>query len=72
MRLFPKNMDGILLLRRKSCTRNIKFSKSTPDAKPQNFVDISGAQKPTWAKFWEFEFFHLKRRIIQVRRLYRY
>ena len=59
-------MDGILLLRRKSCIRNIKFkiywlSKSIPAAKPQNFVDISGAQKPTWAKFWEFEFFHLKR-----------
>ena len=43
-------MDEILLL--------VKFkiywvTKSIPAAKSQNFVDISGAQKPTWAKFME-------------------
>ena len=32
-------------------------SKSVPAAKSQNFVEISGAQKPTWAKFLEFDFF---------------
>ena len=31
--------------------------KSIPAAKPQSFVNISGAQKPAWAKFWEFGFF---------------
>ena len=38
------------------------MSKLIPAAKSQNFVDISGAQKPTWAKFLEFDFFfYLKR-----------
>ena len=32
-------------------------SKSIPAAKSQNFADFSGAQKPTWAKFLEFDFF---------------
>ena len=36
-------------------------SKSIPAAKFQNSADISGAQKPTWAKFLEFDFFYLKR-----------
>ena len=60
-------MDGIPLFGQKSCIQD-KFriywaSKSMPAAKPQIFVDISGALKPTrWAKFWEFVlFFHLKR-----------
>ena len=35
-------------------------SKSIPAAKSQNFVDISGVQKPTWAKLLEFDFFYLK------------
>ena len=55
-------MDGILLLGQKSWIWDIKFkiylvSKSIPAAKSQNFVDNSRAQKPTWAKFLEFEFF---------------
>ena len=59
-------MDGILLLGQKSCIRDIKFkiylaSKSIPAAKSQNFVDISGEQKPTWAKCLAFGFFYLKR-----------
>ena len=59
-------MDRILLLGQKSCTRDIRFKiywvpKSIPAAKYQNFVDISGAQKPTWAKFLELRFFYLKR-----------
>ena len=29
-------------------------------AKSQNFVGILGAQKPTWAKLLEFDFFYLK------------
>ena len=36
-------------------------SKSIPAAKFQNSADISGAQKPTWAKFLEFDFFYLER-----------
>ena len=56
----------ILLLEQKSCIRDIKFkiygvSKSIPAAKSQNFVHISRALKPTWAKFLEFNFFYLKR-----------
>ena len=56
-------MDRILLL---ECIRDIKFkiywvSKSKPAEKPPNFVDISGAQKPIWAKFLEFDFFYQKR-----------
>ena len=48
-------MDGILLLGQKSWIWDIKFkiylvSKSIPAAKSQNFVGISGAQNPTWAK----------------------
>ena len=59
-------MDEILLLGSKSCIWDVKFkvywvSKSIPAAKSQNFVDISGAQKPIWAKFLEFEFFYLER-----------
>ena len=59
-------MHGILLLGQKSCIWDIKFkiywvSKSIPAAKQQNFVNISGAQKPTGTIFWEFEFFYLKR-----------
>ena len=59
-------MIETLLLGQKSCIRDISFemyevSKSIP-AKSQNFVDISGAQKPTWTKFLEFDFFfNLKR-----------
>ena len=34
----------------------------------KNFADISGAQKPTWAKFLEFDFFISKDKAI----LYRY
>ena len=41
-------------------------SKSVPAAKSQNFVEISGAQKPTWAKFLEFDF------LSEKTRLYRY
>ena len=46
----------------KSCIQDIKFkiysvSKSILAARAQNFVSISGAQKPAWAKFLEFEFF---------------
>ena len=52
-------MDKILLLGQKSCIWDITFkiywvAKSIPAAKSQYFVDISGAQKPTWAKFLEF------------------
>ena len=59
-------MDGILLFEQKSCIWDIKFKiygvpKSIPAAKFQNFVDISVVQKPTWAKFLEFDFFYLKR-----------
>ena len=55
-------MDGMILLGRISCIRDITFniywvSKSTPAAKSLNFVDISGAQKPTWAKLLELGFF---------------
>ena len=64
MRLFPENIDGILLLGRKSCIWNVKFkiywvTKSIPAAKSQNFVDILGAQKLTLAKFLDFVFFFL-------------
>ena len=38
-----------------------EVSKSILAANSQNFVDISGAQKPTWAKFLEFDFCYLKR-----------
>ena len=60
-------MDGILLLGLKSYIRDINLkiycvSKSIPTAKSQNFVDISEAQKPTWAKVLEFDFFYLKRK----------
>ena len=62
-------MDRILLL---ECIRDIKFkiywvSKSKPAEKPPNFVDISGAQKPIWAKFLEFDFF-----LSEKTRLHRY
>ena len=65
-------MDGILLLGLKSYIRDIKLkiycvSKSIPAAKSQNFVDISGAQKPIWAKVLEFDFF-----LSEEKRLYRY
>ena len=55
-------MDGIVSLGRKSCVYYIKLkiylvSKSIPVAKSQNFIAISGAQDPTWAKFLEFDFF---------------
>ena len=43
------------------------MSKSTPAAKSQNFVDNSRAQKPTWAKFSEFEFY-----LSEKTRSYRY
>ena len=54
-------MDGVPLLGQNSCIWDIEFkicqvSKSIPAAKSQNIV-ISGIQKPTWAKFWEFDFF---------------
>ena len=42
-------------------------SKSIPAARSQKFVNISGAQKPTWAKFLEFEFF-----LPEKTRLHRY
>ena len=67
-------MGGIILLGRKSCIQNIKFniywvSKWIPAEKSQNFVDISGAQKPTWAKFLKlkFDFF-----LFEETRLHRY
>ena len=49
-----------------SCIWDIKFkiyvvSKSVSAAKSQNIFDISEAQKPTWAKFLEFNFFYLKK-----------
>ena len=55
-----------------SCIWDIKFkiyvvSKSVSAAKSQNIFDISEAQKPTWAKFLELNFFYLKKT-----RLYRY
>ena len=55
-----------------SCIWDIKFkiyvvSKSVSAAKSQNIFDMSEAQKPTWAKFLEFNFFYLKKT-----RLYRY
>ena len=48
----------------KSCIQDIKFkfywvSKSIPAAKSQDSVDISGAQKPRWAKLLEFDFFFI-------------
>ena len=63
-------MDGMLLLRRKSCIQDIKFkiywvSKSIPAAKSQNFVDISVAQKHTGTKFLEFEFFSSEKTRLQ-------
>ena len=56
--------DGILLLGWKSCIQDMKFkicqvSKSIPAAKSQNFVNISGAHKPTWAKFFGIWFFFM-------------
>ena len=56
----------------KSCIQDIKFkfywvSKSIPAAKSQDSVDISGAQKPIWAKLLEFDFF-----LSGKTRLYRY
>ena len=53
----------------KSCIWDILFtmyevSKSIIAAKSQNYVDSSGAQKPTWAKSLEFDFFNLKRQDI--------
>ena len=61
-------MDGILLLEQKSCIRDINFriywvSKSIPAAKSQNFINILGAQKPTWTNFLEFDFLFEKTRI---------
>ena len=55
-------MDGILLLGQKSLIWDITFkiyqlSRSIPAAKSQNFVNVSRAQNPTWAKFLEFDFF---------------
>ena len=37
------------------------MSKSIPAAESQNFVDTLGPQKPTWTKFFEFEFFLSKK-----------
>ena len=59
-------MVETLLLVQKSCIWDIMFrmyevSKSIPAAKSQNFVNISRAQKPIWAKILEFEFFCVKR-----------
>ena len=53
----------------KLCIWDILFtmhevSKSIVAAKSQNYVDSSGAQKPTWAKSLEFDFFNLKRQDI--------
>ena len=39
-----------------------------PAAKFQNFINISGTEKPTWAKFLEFDFFIY---ISEKTRLYR-
>ena len=57
-----QNMAGTLVLGQKSWIWDIlvkicKVSKSIPAIKSQNFVNISGAQKHTWAKFLEFDFF---------------
>ena len=65
-------MDGILLLGLKSCIWDIKLkiycvSKSIPAAKSQNFVDISGAQKPIWATIFGIWIF-----LSEEKRLYRY
>ena len=63
----------MLYLGRKSCIWNIKskiyqVSKSIPAAKfCQNFVDILGGQKSTWANFLEFGFF-----LSEKKTLYRY
>ena len=35
-------------------------------AKSQNFVGILGAQKPTWAKLLEFDFFIWKHKAIEI------
>ena len=56
MRLFPQNMNGILLLGWKSCFQDVKFqiywvSKSIPAVKSQTFVDNSGAEN-----FWNLIF----------------
>ena len=55
-------MDEILMLGQKSCIQDIELkiywmSKSITATKSQKFFYISGAQKLTWAKFLEFEFF---------------
>ena len=36
-------------------------------AKSQNFVDFSGAQKPTLAKFLEFDFFLTENNITRIK-----
>ena len=41
---------------------NIYLVSKSLAAKPQNFVDISGAQKTTWGKFGDFDFFYLKKK----------
>ena len=62
-------MVGTQLLGQKSWILDISFkmyevSKSVPAAKSQNFVNISGVQKPTWAKFWECDFFIWKDKVM--------
>ena len=58
-------MVGAVLLGQKSCIWDMfkmyEVSKSIPAAKSQIFIDISGAQKPKWAKLLEFVFLYLKR-----------
>ena len=66
-------MDGILLLGQTSYIWNIKFkiygmSKSIPVAKAQNFVNISGTQKPTWVKFLKFDFYRKTEGYIDITR----
>ena len=52
-----------------SGTLNSRFIGCLNPYQLQNLkiLDISGALKPTWAKFWEFEFF-----LSEKTRLYRY
>ena len=43
-----------------------QVSKTIPSTKPQNFVNISGAQKLTCAKFLKFEFFTWKYKVMYI------
>ena len=50
---FTENMFYVCI-----CPLNFSYAKMwTNAAKSQNFINISGSQKPTWSKFLEIEFF---------------